>query len=110
AATRADAEAFYKAYYRPDNAVLVVVGDFDQKQVDSWIDKYFGSIPKPSGSIPRVTEVEPEWSEERRYDEFGPRVPFPAVAVVYRAPKTTNPDIPAIRIAASILSGGTSSR
>src|SRR5690606_9211291 len=38
------------------------------------------------------------------------RVPFPAVAVVYRAPKTTNPDIPAIRIAASILSGGTSSR
>ena len=110
AATRADAEAFYKTYYRPDNAVLIVVGDFDQKQLDGWIDKYFGSITRPSGSIPRVTEVEPAWTEERRYNEFGPRVPFPAVAVVYQAPKTTSADIPALRLASSILSGGQSSR
>jgi zinc protease len=110
AATRADAEAFYKAFYRPDNAVLIIVGDFDQKQADGWIDKYFGAIAKPSGSIPRVTEVEPAWTEERRYNEFGPRVPFPAVAVVYQAPKTTSADIPALRLASSILSGGQSSR
>lgn len=110
AATRADAEAFYKAFYRPDNAVLIIVGDFDQKQADTWIDKYFGAIAKPSGSIPRVTEVEPAWTEERRYNEFGPRVPFPAVAVVYQAPKTTSADIPALRLASSILSGGQSSR
>lgn len=110
AATRADAEKFYKDYYRPDNAVLIVVGDFDQKQFDAWVDKYFGSIPKPGGIIRRVTEVEPEWTTERRYTEFGPRVPFPAAAIVYRAPKTTSPDIPALRIAASILSGGESSR
>lgn len=110
AATRADAEAFYKAFYRPDNAVLIVVGDFDQKQFDSYVDKYFGRIAKPSGSIPRVTEVEPEWTTERRFNEFGPRVPFPATAIVYRAPKTTNADIPALRIASSILSGGESSR
>ena len=110
AATRADAEAFYKTYYRPDNAWLIIVGDFDQKQLDGWIDKYFGRIPKPTGAIPRVTEVEPEWTAERRFNETGPRVPFPAVAVVYRAPKTTSPDIPALRLAASILSGGESSR
>lgn len=110
AATRADAEAFYKAYYRPDNAVLIVVGDFDQRQIDSYIDKYFGRIAKPSGNITRVTEVEPEWTTERRVSEFGPRVPFPATAIVYRAPKTSNPDIPAIRIASAILSGGESSR
>ena len=110
AATRADAEAFYKTYYRPDNAVLIVVGDFDQKQLDSYIDKYFGRIAKPSRSIPRVTEVEPEWTTERRLNEFGPRVPFPATAIVYRAPKTTSPDIPALRIASAILSGGESSR
>ncbi|HQU91879.1 MAG TPA: pitrilysin family protein [Pyrinomonadaceae bacterium] len=110
AATRADAEAFYKTFYRPDNAVLIVVGDFEQKQADAWIDKYFGSIAKPSGSIPRVTEVEPAWTQERRYNEFGPRVPFPAIAVVYQAPKTTSPDIPAIRLAGAILSGGASSR
>ncbi len=110
AATRADAEAFYKTYYRPDNAVLIVVGDFEQKQLDGWIDKYYGKIPKPSGSIPRVTVVEPEWTTERRINEFGPRVPFPATAIVYRAPKTTSPDIPAIRLAAAILSDGESSR
>src|SRR5215207_9776167 len=49
AATRADAEKFYKEYYRPDNAVLIIVGDFDQKQLDASVDKYFGRIPKPSG-------------------------------------------------------------
>lgn len=110
AATRADAEAFYKTYYRPDNAVLIVVGDFDQKQLDAWVDKYFGRIPKPTSKIPRVTLTEPEWTTERRFNETGPRVPFPATAVVYRAPRSNSADIPALRIAAAILSGGESSR
>ncbi|MGQ0542827.1 MAG: M16 family metallopeptidase, partial [Blastocatellia bacterium] len=110
AATRADAEKFYRDFYRPDNAVLVVVGDFDQKQFDTWVNKYFGRIAKPKGSIRRVTEAEPEWTTERRFSETGPRVPFPATAIVYRAPKTNSPDIPALRLAASILAGGESSR
>lgn len=110
AATRADAEQFYKTFYRPDNAVLIVVGDFNQQQLDGWVDKYFGGIAKPSGTIPRVTVTEPEWTTERRFNETGPRVPFPATAIVYRAPKTTSPDIPALRIAEAILSGGESSR
>ena len=110
AATRADAEKFYKTYYRPDNAVLVVVGDFDQKQLDGWVDKYFGNISKPTGGIPRVTDAEPEWTSERRFNETAPRVPFPATAIVYRAPKTNSPDIPPLRLASAILSGGESSR
>ena len=110
AATRADAEKFYKTFYRPDNAVLIVVGNFDQKQFDGWVDKYFGSIKRPEGEIPRVTVEEPEWTKERRYSEFGPRVPFPATAIIYRAPKTNSPDIYALRLAAAILSGGESSR
>lgn len=109
-ATPADAATFYKTFYRPDNAVLVIVGDFDQKQLDGWIDKHFGAIAKPTGSIPRVMEQEPEWTTERRYNEFGPRVPFPAVAVVYRAPNTKSADIPALRLASVIMSGGESSR
>ncbi|MFN2501327.1 MAG: M16 family metallopeptidase [Pyrinomonadaceae bacterium] len=110
AATRADAEKFYKDFYRPDNAVLIVVGDFDQKSLDTWIDKYFGRLPKPSGSIRRLTDIEPEWTSERRFGHTGPRVPFPATAIVYRAPRANSPDIPALRIAASIISGGESSR
>ena len=110
AATRADAEKFYKEYYRPDNAVLIVVGDFEQKQLDGWIDKYFGRIPKPADKIARVSESEPEWAVERRVQITGPIVPFPATAIVYRAPRTNSPDIPVLRIASSILSDGQSTR
>jgi zinc protease len=110
AATREDAERFYRTFYRPDNAVLIVVGDFDEKQLDEWVDKYFGRIPKPQAAIPSVNEIEPEWISERRFNEFGPRVPFPATAIVYRAPETASADIPALRLAASIMSRGESSR
>jgi zinc protease len=110
AATPADAEAFYKLYYRPDNAVLIVVGDFDQAQFDGWVDKYFGRVAAPSGTVPRVTEVEPERTEEKRYMETAPNVPFPAVAITYLAPVSTSPDIPALKIAEKILSGGESAR
>ncbi|HKP69797.1 MAG TPA: pitrilysin family protein [Pyrinomonadaceae bacterium] len=110
AATPKDAHDFYKLYYRPDNAVLIVVGDFDQKQFDSWVDKYFGPIPKPTGSIPRVTAVEPERTSEQRFKTSAPNVPFPAVAITYLAPESTSSDIPALRVAEKILSAGESSR
>ncbi len=110
AATREDAEMFYRAFYRPDNAVLIVVGDFDQKQLDGWTDKYFGSIKRPESAIPRVTIEEPEWTTERRYNETGPIVPFPAVGITYLAPPSRHADVPALRTAQNILSGGQSSR
>jgi len=110
AATSKDANEFYKLFYRPDNAVLIVVGDFDQKQLDAWTDKYFGRLPKPNGSIPRVTAVEPVRTKEQRFNEIAPNVPFPAVAITYLAPKSTSDDIPALKIVEKILSGGESSR
>jgi zinc protease len=78
--------------------------------LDAWVDKYFGRIPKPAGSVPRATDAEPEWATERRYNETGPIVPFPAVAIDYLAPMPTDPDVPALMIAENILSGGESSR
>ncbi len=110
AATRNDANAFYKTFYRPDNAVLIVVGDFDQKQLDAWTDKYFGSIKTNKMAIPRVTTVEPERTAEKRYIETAPIVPFPAVAITYLAPDSKSADIPALQLAETILSGGESSR
>src|SRR3954463_2498894 len=109
-ATVADVQKFHSTYYRPDNAHLIVVGDFDQKQLDTWVDKYFGRIPKPSGAIPRVTETEPARTKEMRYTKTAPNVPFPAVAITYLGPRSDDPDIPALRIAESILSNGESSR
>lgn len=110
AATPKDAEEFYKLFYRPDNAVLIVVGDFDQAQFDGWVDKYFGKIARPSGDIPRVTAVEPERTEEKRYMDTAPSVPFPAVAITYLAPNSKSADVPALNIAEKILSGGESAR
>ena len=110
AATSADARAFHELYYRPDNAYLIVVGDFDQKQLDGWVDKYFGRLTHADSKIPRVTEIEPERTKEERQVVHGPNVPFPAVAITYLGPKSDEADIPALRVADKILSGGESSR
>jgi zinc protease len=91
-------------------AFLIVVGDFEQQQVDAWIDKYFARIPRPTPPIPRVTVKEPERTAEKRFDERGPNVPLPAVAITYLAPPVSSPDADALRVAESILSNGESSR
>ena len=105
-----DVRAFHSTYYRPDNAVLIVVGDFDQQQLDQWVDKYFAKIAKPSTPIPRVTVKEPERTSEKRFDETGPNVPLPAVAITYLAPPVSSLDADVLRVAESILSNGESSR
>ncbi len=110
AATSADARAFHSLFYRPDNAYLIVVGDFDQKQFDAWTDKYFGKVAKPSSAIPRVTEVEPAKTKEARFEKTAPNVPFPAVAITYLGPRSDSADLPALQVADKILSGGESSR
>ncbi|HEY0461275.1 MAG TPA: pitrilysin family protein [Pyrinomonadaceae bacterium] len=110
AATPEDARSFYKLYYRPDNAVLIVVGDFDQAQFDAWTDKFFGRIRQNKAALPRVTAIEPERTEEKRYNETAPNVPFPAVAISYLAPNSKDADVPALKIAETILANGESSR
>ena len=110
AATLEDVRAFHKTFYRPDNAVLIVVGDFEQKQLDAWVDKYFGRIARPTTPIPRVTAKEPERKAEKRFNETGPNVPLPAVAITYLAPPVSSPDADVLRVAESILANGESSR
>ena len=51
-ATVKDVQDFHATYYRSDNAYLIVVGDFDQKQFDAWTDKYLGNVAKPTSPIP----------------------------------------------------------
>jgi zinc protease len=110
AATVKDVQDFHRTFYRPDNAWLIVVGDFDQGQFDAWTDKYFGKVTHPSSAIPRVTDVEPARTKEERFEKTAPNVPFPAVAITYLGPKSTDADIPALRVAEKILSSGESSR
>jgi zinc protease len=110
ASTLQDVQQFHSTYYRPDNATLVVAGDFDQKQLDSWVDQYFGRIPKPNAPLPRVGVKEPERTAENRYVEYNSNVPLPAVVLTYLAPSAASRDAYALKIADTVLSNGTSSR
>jgi zinc protease len=110
AATLSDVVAFHTRHYRPDNATLVVVGDFEQKQVDAWIDKYFGAVPKPTTPLPPFEAREPAWQSDRVANVMGPQVPLPAVALTWLAPPVTSPDSPALQIAGAVLASGESSR
>ncbi len=110
AATLADVVAFHATYYRPDNATLVVAGDFDPKQLDAWVDKYFTRVARPATKLPRVTVAEPAWTADRSVTVTGPKVPLPAVALVWLAPPTTSDDAPALQVAAALLGSGESSR
>ncbi len=110
AATIDDVRTFHRTFYRPDNAVLIVSGDFDQKQADQWIDKYFTPVAKPAAEIPRVGVQEPARGEEKRVEERAPNVPLPAVALTWLIPNARHEDGPALAIAEAILSSGDSSR
>ena len=110
AATLADVVAFHARYYRPDNATLIVAGDFDQKQLDAWIDKYFGAVAKPDKPLPRFDASEPPWQSDRKASITGPQVPLPGVAITWLAPPTTSADAPALQVAAAVLAAGESSR
>ena len=110
AATIEDVRAFHATYYRPDNAVLVVSGNFDPARLDRWIDRYFAPIERPSGAIPRVTAEEPERTQPRRFAVYEPNTPLPAVLLSYRLPPASHDDAAALEVLDGILSTGESSR
>lgn len=109
AATVEDVRAFHATYYRPDNAVLVVAGNFDQAQLDKWVDQYFGPLATPKREIPRVTAAEPARTA-KDYTVYEPNTPLPAVSVSYRTPGALSPDQAALSVLDAILSKGESSR
>lgn len=109
AASLQDVQEFHKTYYRPDNATLVVVGDFDQAQLDAWVDKYFGPIAKPAKPLPRLQVKEPPRKSEIRLTEYG-RNDLPAVGLTYLTPRQADADSYALGVADAILSAGESSR
>ena len=110
AAQLPEVKAFHSTFYRPDNATLVVVGDFKASDLETWTKKYFGPIPKPTTKIPRVAVVEPPRKEDRHEVLSSAKAPLPAFAVTYLAPSVRSKDEPALDLADEILSGGQSSR
>lgn len=110
AATVEDVRAFHAAYYRPDNAILVVSGNFTEAQLDGYVKKYFAGLKTPVRAIPRVTAIEPPRTEAKSYTVYEPNVSLPAVAVSWPQPDANSPDVAAIMMMDAILTSGQSSR
>lgn len=100
---------FYKTFYVPNNAALVIGGDLDIEQTKAFVEKYFGDIPRGTKAIPRPTEVEPVQTAEKRV-EFYDNVQLPAVVVAYHVPKMGTTDWYALQLLTQMLSQGKSSR
>jgi zinc protease len=110
AATVDDVRAFHETYYRPDNAALIVVGNFDPEKLNAWVDKYFGPLKNPAKPLPRVQVKEPPRAKAGVFNGYGPNVPLPAVVLTYQGAAASDPDAAALRVLDAILSGGKSSR
>jgi len=109
AATIQDVREFYRTYYVPNNATIIVAGDFNAGQASDWIKKYFGAIPKGEIPIVRPNVKEPLQAKEQRV--LHPKaVPLPAYVAGYHIPADGDADSYPLVIASSILSGGRSSR
>ncbi len=109
-ATIDDVRAFHATYYRPDNAVLVVSGNFDPAQLDRWVDQYFAGIKRPTTPIPRVTVAEPVRAAPVTRTVYEPNTPLPAVLLSYPIPPDKAADTPALQVLGGILATGQHSR
>src|SRR5215213_3590326 len=107
-ASQDDVKAFFRQYYVPNNASLVVAGDFNPKQARAWVTKYFGAVKK-GGEITRPNPQQPVMQGVIR-KEFEDAVQSPRVYMVWHTVPQGHKDEAAIDILSSILSGGRGSR
>jgi zinc protease len=105
----ADVRDFHSIYYVPNNATLVIVGDFDPAEALNFVRKHFSAIPQGK-PVPRVTETEPPQTALREVTVKYPAAPLDAVITAYHLPPMGHPDSYALEIASNILSEGQSSR
>jgi zinc protease len=108
-ATTKDVQEFFDTYYVPNNATLVIVGDFEPKQAMGFVQKHLGRLPRGK-DVPRVTAQEPPQKEFREIKTTLPNTPLPVVISAYHLPPIGHPDSYALEIASAILSAGQSSR
>jgi zinc protease len=101
--SRDDLYSHYKKYYAPNNATVVVVGDFDTADVVRKVEEAFSAY-EPSLDIPLVRGVEPEQTGERRVRVVHPG-PTAQIAMVYHTPSASHPDIYPLMVADALLSG-----
>ena len=105
---RDDCVEYFKTYYAPNNAILIVAGDFDTKKAMKLIHEYYDDIPAQTPPA-AVRTVEPEQLGERR-GEVHKKAELPAVYIAYHTPDIKSDDIYTLDVLQQILTGGKSSR
>jgi zinc protease len=109
AATLEEFQAYFKKWYVPNNAVLVVAGDIDISDTKDMVEDYFSGIPK--GPEPkRMNVVEPAITETKKTTFYDPNIQVPAVIAAYRTPGQTEKDSYTLNMVSAYLSDGKSSK
>ena len=102
--------AFKKKFYNPNNAVLVVAGDFDTVPTKEWIEQYFATIPNTGNAIQRNKIEEAPITETIEVTEYDPNIQIPLKLYAYRTPAMTDKDSFTIDLLSNILTDGKSAR
>jgi zinc protease len=97
--------AFYRKYYQPDNAVLVIAGQFDQSKALAYVAETCGAIPRPTRKLDEPYTVEPAQDGERfvALRRVGEN---PDIAIAWHAPALSQPDSAALEVLDGVLAGG----
>ena len=102
-------QQFFKTYYAPNNAALVIVGDVNPSAVRPLVEKYFGDIPLQS--VPERPDInEPKQTKEKRVNQTDKLANLPAVAISYHLPDQESADYAPMVLLDLILQGDDSSR
>jgi zinc protease len=108
AATLEDVRAFFKTYYSPNNAALVISGDFSPAEAKAWVQKYFGDVPSAT-LPPRPDLKEPRQEKEKRASRTDPLANRPALGVGYHTPDRMTPEWYAFGLLDQALAQGSDS-
>jgi zinc protease len=104
-----DVESFFKTYYAPNNAVLVVVGDFEIPEARKWVDQYFSKVPS-SKLPPQPDLAEPAQQKEKRATKDDKLAKKPAIAIGYKMPPRNTPEYYAMGLIDQMLVQGQNSK
>ena len=95
-------QAFYRLYYQPDNATLIVSGRFDPATVLKWVADSFGPIPKPTRQLPAMYTLDPAQDGERQVT-LRRTGGAPLLMAAYHVPAGSQPDFAAVELLALVL-------
>jgi zinc protease len=107
-ATVEEQQAYYRRYYHPNNATLVIAGDFDTEDVLAKVERTYGGIPSGPAAPAMLLQEPPQRGERRIQVRWRSKVP--RLAIAYHAPQIAAPDSYSLQVLAVILAEGKASR